>query len=102
MSESKHTPGPWVTEHGSLYDAITSADGDICTWNHLVGRSRPPQKANTRLIAAAPELLEAMRLALTEMEAMHAHHHPNCEGGCPYWEAHRTACAAIAKAEPDA
>ena len=98
MSESKHTPGPWVTEHGSLYDAITSADGDICTWNHLVGRSRPPQKANARLIAAAPELLEACEDLLSDYE------HLAYEPKMPPVRRRRIerARAAIAKAKPDA
>ena len=98
MSESKHTPGPWVTEHGSLYDAITSADGDICTWNHLVGRSRPPQKANARLIAAAPELLEVCEMGLALFHVAEIAHAIQGQVGM---EPKAQFAAAIAKAKPD-
>lgn len=61
---SGHTPGPWrlnsdalVVGNGALqmsiaiaYDSSTAADGV----------SREEMKANARLIAAAPELLEAL------------------------------------------
>ncbi len=53
------------------------------------------------VLLAAPNLLAALRLTLSEMEAMHALHHPRCEGGCPYFEAHEAACTAIAAAEPE-
>ena len=54
----KHTPGPWKViqpEHDpNAYDVATEAGGQI---------ARLPWKceANARLIAAAPELFEALR-----------------------------------------
>ncbi len=51
----KHTPGPW--RHAGRkggWDGVTSADGtDICALEY----NNP---ANARLIAAAPDLLEAL------------------------------------------
>ena len=69
---SGHTPGPWrlnsdalVVGNGALkmsiaiaYDSSTAADGV----------SREEMKANARLIAAAPELLEALKDALCALE----------------------------------
>ena len=74
--QTKHTPGPWrLTESG---DAIVSADGGTLIvetgqdyWKNLEAaaagassdiakRHLPQVRANARLIAAAPELLEAL------------------------------------------
>jgi hypothetical protein len=53
MSESKHTPGPWVgfSDDGQL-TAIMPAmrSGDVCTFK------LPPSEADGRLMIAAPEL----------------------------------------------
>jgi hypothetical protein len=62
---SKHTPGPWGVDDPHLvwaesvgeYVATTRVEG----WETL---SREQVEANARLIAAAPELLEALK-ALT-------------------------------------
>lgn len=57
---SRHTPGPWKVdpkhdEHVITEDSLTVASMDIF---------RPDALANARLIAAAPELLEAARAIL--------------------------------------
>jgi len=66
---SKHTPGPWhyrrgdewshsvVTHHGTL------PDGSQNCWTVAdINKMREPEhEANARLIAAAPELLEALQ-----------------------------------------
>jgi len=65
MSESKHTPGPWTVEaypdrasrhplHNNRY--VASPGGLVCAL-----RDQPAQAADARLIAAAPELLAALR-----------------------------------------
>jgi hypothetical protein len=55
---SKHTPGPW-TEVGRYIET------DECTICEMFSaRTREERDANQRLIAAAPELLGALRLAL--------------------------------------
>ena len=67
MSESKYTPGPWVEKrHGypTLYESHSfvedSHGSPICgLW---MPDGADEQKANARLIAAAPELLEVARL----------------------------------------
>ncbi len=55
MSQSNHTPGPWN------YDGvvINTPDGMPV---HCKERSREELRANARLIAAAPDLLEALRV----------------------------------------
>ncbi len=82
MSEAKHTPGPWYTgepfaafEGGTLRFHISQADGAPYTPHysdvaHLVAETVPGelleiQRANARLIAAAPELLDLVEEAMS-------------------------------------
>jgi hypothetical protein len=57
---SKHTPGPWHTA-GEQGVQIRSAKDQIAKVWTMRGNE---WKANARLIAAAPELLEACKVAL--------------------------------------
>lgn len=72
MTESKHTPVPWIIEHGDWIEkghaAISSKDhGSLATvvWimedDEIDGKNSPVCEANARIIAAAPELLEALQ-----------------------------------------
>ena len=62
--KAKHTPGPWTLHPTALHPAVRSAGTPdagprrICTVGTMNGN--PVDKANARLIAAAPELLEAL------------------------------------------
>ena len=64
---SRHTPGPWVVRHD---DMVCSKEGRIiadCESTSYNMRPAPPiaeDKANARLIAAAPELLEGLKQLL--------------------------------------
>lgn len=76
MTEQSHTPGPWkpVESHtGDWYIAQANDDGAIGEVYADAGGSEDAE-ANARLIAAAPELLEAakeiVRTGLGD-EAMH-------------------------------
>jgi hypothetical protein len=64
---SEHTPGPWTAENSGLVDTIFATDrlGEVRCIAELIG---PHIEANGRLIAAAPELLEACRYVVTNME----------------------------------
>ena len=67
MSENmKHTPGPWSMEprkDGMGY-WIDSVDGTICQVMH-----DEKAEADARLISAAPELLQALRMVMNVMPA---------------------------------
>lgn len=79
-----YTPGPWKTEHRKGADAMYRTEifseqhGGIatCEWtpkhcgNGVIETYR---EANARLIAAAPELLEAAKLVLEWYEAEDNH-----------------------------
>jgi hypothetical protein len=92
---NKHTPGPWhyrrldewthevVTNHGKLPDGRPS-DWAVASINK---RREPEHEANALLIAAAPELLEALK-ALTTAQDLNT-----------YGMALHNARAAIIKAE---
>lgn len=65
MSGAKHTPGPWVWQHwpdGQNTVATQATLGTVANvWTS--GAGVDIDKANARLIAAAPELLEALQVA---------------------------------------
>ena len=102
MSAAKFTPGPWV-QHPSFpwiikQDQRPIADAEdgvtVCNTTAHEGSGFFPTpeegRANARLIAAAPELLEALQWALDAMAARN-----------PVWtegERYAAARAAIAKA----
>lgn len=61
---TKHTPGPW--KHGKTLGVINGADGSlVATTGYRVTAVPDGQEceddANARLIAAAPEMLEALK-----------------------------------------
>jgi dissimilatory sulfite reductase (desulfoviridin) alpha/beta subunit len=59
--EQKHTPGPWEITTGAQADPCSIEAAD-CTIANLKS-ARGNALANARLIAAAPELLEACKSA---------------------------------------
>jgi hypothetical protein len=69
---AKHTPGPWL-QVGAWVEVERDDIPDICTCNprdigqdHLKWNWKTVH-ANARLIAAAPDLLEALNAMLTHM-----------------------------------
>lgn len=55
---ANHTPGPWVVSHKKRHK-ITKESGLVLA--NAVKCSNPNYEANARLIAAAPELLDALK-----------------------------------------
>ena len=98
MSTQKHTDGPWhITKEtkfhtmGTFITVRDSRDG-------VIAGTHVNDKANAHLIAAAPDLLEALRWFADELPSIIRTH---CPLGVPMSasKAHNIACAAIAKAE---
>ncbi len=85
---SKHTPGPWINDGDGI---VWSESDPIYGW--IADCRNGAQDANARLIAAAPDLLEALRSMLSEFSVMAS---PATAGEIAACEAAR---AAIAKAE---
>jgi len=96
MSTGKHSPSPWSVApdfgdgHGQF--SILCAEGcGIAMAEAWIGEHRAEATANAHLIAAAPELLEALKLLLADVADYPAWQRP-CH-------AVDVAQAAIAKAE---
>ena len=68
MSDVKHTAGPWIVNDTTVMDAtgisVCDVDGEL---------SFDADKANAQLIAAAPEMLEALKAieTLTDIDETH-------------------------------
>ena len=70
VSASYHTPGPWMAVPGGRHDQeviittqhrLDQSFSEICGMDvEFTGKHGDEQKANARLIAAAPELLDAL------------------------------------------
>ncbi len=82
---AEHTPGPWIAELNrssfgpngrfTVCKDVTSGERTlICEMPHAFARrsQAAESEANACLIAAAPEMLEALRLAAKELNAIRA------------------------------
>lgn len=67
--QEKHTPGPWTVKEGVDYVGVCVA-GQGGTVVDFFNENKPHKQnlANAHLIASAPELLEACRLAVVDYE----------------------------------
>jgi len=64
MNEAKHTPGPWVSDE--RYDcknshSVKSGYKNLAIVNYFNIMSNEEAKANAKLMAAAPDLLEIVK-----------------------------------------
>ena len=59
-STAKHTPGPWKAEKYCIW--ANNHNGSVYIAGTQTGIDTDQQKANARLIAAAPDLLEAAKI----------------------------------------
>lgn len=85
QNKTQHTPGPWTNT--PMQDTIWANDGDIkiatiadLPWveNPVTGRLQSQadvEEANACLIAAAPELLEACKVALANLAPLYSSEH---------------------------
>ena len=90
---SAHTPGPWHVE-GQYVFSPPVASNPICATGRHLGQAIEEVEANARLIAAAPDLLGALRFILAFYEP--GQRHLDTEA---WKQAEGGARAAVAKAE---
>ena len=70
----KYTPGPWTVDESHIDGAINAGKRHVALANFYnchdeeMRVTRDQQKANTQLIAAAPDLLDAAQTALECLE----------------------------------
>lgn len=66
--KTSHTPGPWKqSQHGASF-VLQTLDGN--QYLGTLDREADDKFANAMLIAAAPEMLEALEHALADLEAL--------------------------------
>jgi hypothetical protein len=106
-----YTPGTWFAALGEVYEVRDSEGGRICILTHfrgphgLGGRRADGESAdNAKLIAAAPELLDALKLAMGHIRMLEDGIEELRQLGataqfCGVAFDHERARAAIAKAE---
>jgi hypothetical protein len=100
---SKHTPGPWSVSPPWMGFSVINGSDDKMVFAIAAGspeEKRPDDEceANARLIAAAPEMLEALKVLLDEYLSLVN------SGDCGFWDAEKdgfviNARAVITKAE---
>lgn len=90
---SQHTPGPWRFERGTSTIRSEPANYWLASMNSFDGAVN--HEANARLIAAAPDLLEALKLAQLAVSELCYEQDPANE--C--WNVLQVVNSAIAKAE---
>lgn len=61
MNKPKFTPGPWSVDSGDPFLVTSDADGLFVAVTETDDRNDDECEANTHLIAAAPEMYEALR-----------------------------------------
>ncbi len=61
MSKKSHTPGPWVSRNNMVFC------GKKCICSNVIAEDVAMSIANARLMAAAPELLDALEDALNRL-----------------------------------
>lgn len=102
MNEPKHTPGPYkVQQWSDCYTIFTDhPDYSVRSIADTVG-DMPQDQVNAQLLAAAPEMLEALSRCKNELEELSFYLEAQCIFGT--WKATiEKARAAIAKATGDA
>lgn len=67
LKTQQHTPGPWKAGTGWVMGPANQAEPPICYKDSTAG-SLAEDEANLRLIAAAPEMLEALYAAVYVMK----------------------------------
>ena len=97
MGESKHTPGPWITFQPRGDGSVpVRTDGLGLTICYVHDGAICDALVNARLIAAAPELLDALRDARSMLATVEV---IDGEDDDPWSKAIARMDAAIAKAE---
>lgn len=105
MSGSKHTPGPWMAWQPRADESVpVRTDGLGITIAYVHQGAITNAKANASLIAAAPELLDALKGVMRaysepDSQICCSGHHCGCMGATLRDQANHYASEAIAKAE---
>lgn len=95
MTEKRFTPGPWKTNrHGDVF----AGQEFICCSGRAYDRSEA-DRANSHLIAAAPELYEALANCLGHFDTPVARRQVGINSDIPVWLVEARAALAKARGE---
>lgn len=95
---NKHTPGPWWVDDDG-YVAAGSGDNYVTIAEGLGANDDVDEiAANLCLLSAAPELLQAAKNALADLEGILPEFEPSGDREHPAWQTIDELKAAIAKA----
>lgn len=72
IEASQHTPGPWSVHivNGEALVKGNPHEGEVGTATDIVARVERNEDGDARLIATAPELLEALKRAHSELDRL--------------------------------
>jgi hypothetical protein len=70
MDMDKHTPGPWYTTGSSPDGIVYGANHTLIVPHQPTGFTAEEQWANAQLMAAAPELLAALKNLVASVESI--------------------------------
>ena len=72
MKQTNHTPGPWdvIPARGKMLPHLMGADHSRIALLDDCHAAENERQANARLIAAAPDLLEALENAANQIKAL--------------------------------
>lgn len=74
-----HTKGPWIiASDGAYRQAVISNDSNTAICDQVGGKNIDELAANAKLIAAAPELLEALKEAKEVLLQLDHRHNGKC------------------------
>ncbi len=100
----RFTPGPWATDPEYNHEQVMAADEDTVADCLITTRTPKEVVANARLIAAAPEMYEALEASVAANDSHYSHWDKQGTAGanCPACRsrasAKQLARAALAKA----
>ena len=85
---TKHTPAPWSV---SFYTgAIESGEKVVATVNYRISEGNPDN--NAKLIAAAPDLLEALQLIFKHYDRNNGEAPHHCHAHKAHWDLDDSPC----------
>lgn len=73
---SEHTEGPWIKIGGGIYQANHVGQREVVHGSGIKGQTPEERVANAALMAAAPTMLEACKMALDYVDAEYSDGEP--------------------------
>lgn len=100
MSKKAHTPGPWIyyadlPSNEPNWHIVTTANKQRLLANIHIEPGNEMDEANARLIAAAPDMLEALEKVSRSLDAEISAHRCSCTHPCDDYKVYPGPCGAL-------